>query len=263
MPALNEAPSLTRRLARMNLARLRALLGRNPQVAAECVYAIATEGCAAAQLCYGRMLLAGTGVAPDPRAAYRWFRRAAASGDREAINMVGRCLDNGWGVPADPAAAARHYQRAADAGCSWAQYNLGHLYLDGRGLRCDPGKAFACYRSAALQEHARGMNLLARCHEEAWGTPKNAEAAAHWYRRSAERGYFRGQYNWATVLLRAGRIDEAAHWFERAANGGTDRVRLAVVVLARASGVARLQALAEQLTRSGKESRCSYASQSC
>ena len=72
------------------------------------------------------------------------------------------------------------------------------------------------------------MNLVARCCEEGWGTARDLDAAALWYRRSAEGGYFRGQYNWATLLLRRGYAAEAAYWFERAATGGSAGVREAV-----------------------------------
>ena len=75
------------------------------------------------------------------------------------------------------------------------------------------------------------MNLLGRCCEEGWGTARDMAAAADWYRRSAEGGYFRGQYNWASVLLKAGRDEEAAHWFECAVAGGTPAVREAVLEL--------------------------------
>jgi TPR repeat protein len=72
------------------------------------------------------------------------------------------------------------------------------------------------------------MNLLGRCMEEGWGTTRDLAGAAAWYQRSAEAGYFRGQYNWATMLLTAGRKDEAAKWLERAASGGTADIRNAV-----------------------------------
>ena len=32
------------------------------------------------------------------------------------------------------------------------------------------------------------MNMAGRCHENGWGTPKDNEIAADWYRRSAEQG---------------------------------------------------------------------------
>jgi uncharacterized protein len=222
--------SITSLLAQMSGPRLRALFAQEAHRAAEWVYAIATEGLPKAQLCYGRMLLEGTGVPKDFVKAFKWFQRAAAGGDVDAVNMAGRCLDNGWGTAEDPAAAAEQYRRAADAGHAWAQYNLGHLYLDGRGVAQDFRLAFAYYRRAAEQQHERAMNLVGRCCEEGWGTPRDPAAAAAWYRRSAEGGYFRGQYNWASVLLKAGRADEAAIWFECAANGGSG-VRQAVMEL--------------------------------
>jgi TPR repeat protein len=260
---MRNTPPLTRRLAAMPPAVVRALLARNPGVAAECVYAIAAEGFAPAQVCIGRMLLAGTGMPADRRAAYRWFTRAAGQGNRDAVNMLGRCFENGWGVAADAGAAALHYRCAAHAGCSWAQYNLGHLHLDGRGTPRDPVRAVAWYRAAAGQGHARAMNLLGRCHEEGWGTARDSAAAAAWYRRSAERGYFRGQYNWATVLQGTGRFAEAARWFERAAAGGTEAVRQCVRAAAAASTVPCLRSLADRLPGCNKESRCSSASPNC
>ena len=101
------------------------------------------------------------------------------------------------------------------------------MYLDGRGIAQNQTAAFHYYLKAAEQRHERAMNLLGRCCEQGWGTPRNAAAAADWYRRSAEAGYFRGQYNWASLLREAGRIDEAVVWFERAAAGGNQSVRLA------------------------------------
>jgi TPR repeat protein len=223
--------SIVSLLAQMNTPRLRALFAQDPVRAAEWVYVVAAEGLPAAQVCYGRMLLEGTGIVKDPVSALRWFRRAAVSGDADGINMVGRCLDNGWGTAEDPTAAATEFVRAADAGHAWAQYNAGHMFLDGRGVERDRDRAFAYYAMAAAQNHERAMNLLGRCLEEGWGTVRDETAAAAWYRRSAEGGYFRGQYNWASVLLRAGRCDEAALWFQRAMAGGTAGVREAVVEL--------------------------------
>jgi TPR repeat protein len=228
---MQAAVSIVSLMAQMNTPRLRALFAQDPAKAAEWVYVVAAEGLPAAQVCYGRMLLEGTGMPKDPVSALRWFRRAAVSGDPDAINMVGRCLDNGWGAPEDPVQAAKEFVLAADAGHAWAQYNAGHMFLDGRGVQRDPDRAFAYYSQAAAQNHERAMNLLGRCSEEGWGTRRDLAAAADWYRRSAEGGYFRGQYNWASVLLKAGRDEEAAQWLERAMAGGTPGVRDAVVEL--------------------------------
>lgn len=223
------AHSITSLLAGLSRARLRALFSQTPERAADWVQVTAMEGLPQAQVCYGRMLLEGTGRPKDLPAALAWFRRAAARGDLDALNMVGRCLDNGWGTQEDPAAAAEQYHRAADSGHAWAQYNLGHLYLDGRGVPRDAARAYAYYLRAAEQGHERAMNLAGRCCEEGWGTARDPHAAAAWYRRSAQAGYFRGQYNWASTLLGQGRAAEAAEWFERAAAGGPAAMRQAVM----------------------------------
>jgi uncharacterized protein len=221
--------AFTQLLARWSAPQLRDLLAEDTRLTADIMSALAREGLPQAQVCYGRMLLAGTGLPLDAAAALSWFQRAADTGDLDAINMVGRCLDNGWGRAKDASAAAVHYQRAAESGHAWAQYNLGHLYLDGRGVARDFGRAYAHYLRAAEQRNERAMNLVGRCCEEGWGTARDLARAAVWYRRSAEAGYFRGQFNWATILLRSGRADEASIWFERAANGGTPGVRAAII----------------------------------
>jgi len=169
-----------------------------------------------------------------------------------------RCPQHGRALPRsrlghaeDPAAAAEHFRRAADAGHAWAQYNLGHMYLDGRGLTRDRKLAYLYYSKAAEQQHDRAMNLVGRCLEEGWGTPRNLDAAADWYRRSAEAGYFRGQYNWAGMLLKAGRFEEAAVWFERAAVGGTAAVRRAVAELIARAGAPRALQVSPPISRRG------------
>ena len=185
------------------------------------------------------MLLEGTGLPKDQAAALKWFRRAASSGDMDALNMVGRCLDNGWGTAPDPAAAAEQYRRAADAGHAWAQYNLGHLYLDGRGVAQDFHQAYSYYLRAAEQHHERAMNLVGAMLRRGLGnTARSQKPPPQWYRRSAEGGYFRGQYNWATLLIKQRRFDEAALWFERAATGGSAAVRQAVLDAITAAGAA-------------------------
>jgi hypothetical protein len=63
---------------------------------------------------------------------------------------------------------------------------------------------------------------------------------------------FGGQYNWATVLLKAGELEQAALWFERSATGGTPGVRRAVTALVnelitRGGAMAAFQKLAAHL----------------
>ena len=73
------------------------------------------------------------------------------------------------------------------------------------------------------------MNLVARCHEEGWGTPRDAAAARTWYLRSAEGGYFRGAYNYATILALEGCTAAAKSWFERAAEDAPPATRATIL----------------------------------
>ena len=66
---------------------------------------------------------------------------------------------------------------------------------------------------------APDSTLLGRCREEGWGCEKNPQAAFEWYRRSAEAGYHRAQWNHAAALADRGLRTEAAEWFRRAAEG--------------------------------------------
>jgi len=228
-------------LRRLSPGDFSELLSGDQVEAARWVRAAAVQGITAAQVRMGRMLLEGTGVAKDDAAALRWFMTAARDGDAEAMNMVGRCFENGWGAAVDMEAAASWYRRAAERGDAWAQYNLGHLLLDGNGVAQDPAAAFGWYRQAAGQGHARALNLVGRCLEHGWGTRRDPIAAACAYRQSAEGGYFRGQYNYATLLLAAGRGAEALEWFGRAARGGPPalRVRIAEILAALEAAPAR------------------------
>ena len=203
------------RLSTMNAAELAHTIGGDPAAAAPWVRAAAVHGVTEAQVRLGRMLLHGEGVARDEAAAYRWFLRAAREDDADANNMVGRCHDNGWGVPASDAEATPWYARAAEAGLDWGEYNYAHMLFDGRGgVTMDREAAFALYLSAANRGHIRAMNIVGRCLEAGWGTAADPEAAKPWFRRSAEGGYFRAQFNHAVVLLEQGRAEEARLWFE-------------------------------------------------
>jgi hypothetical protein len=206
-------------LCEMPAEKLHAVLsGEN---AADWIEAAARCGFVEARLRLGRILLEnGANVE-----AFVWFARAARSGDADALNMLGRCYENGWGTPTSMNRAAELYLQAAEAGHAWAQYNLGHLLLDGNGVARDLAGAFRWYARAAGQGHERAMNLLARCYEEGWGVARDAKCARDWYRRSALGGYFRGCYNYATLLAKGGCKVGASVWFERALAAAPEKTR--------------------------------------
>ncbi len=234
-------------LTMMSTSELRALLSAGAASAVPWVRAAAACGVAEAQLRLGRILLEDESGARDEAGAFHLFSAAAQDGDPEALNMLGRCYEHGWGTRADASSAARHYRRAAEAGDAWAQYNLGHLLLDGTGVTRDPAEALHWYRCAACAGHARAMNLVARCYEEGWGVARDCVLARAWYRRSAEGGYFRGAYNYATILAAENCIADAVEWFRRALGGATSQTRGTMLKALQDSAHPAIRALAFEL----------------
>ncbi|MDE2421591.1 MAG: sel1 repeat family protein [Gammaproteobacteria bacterium] len=196
------------------------LSGTSEQVAAGLRLA-AEQGIADAQALLGQLLLDGQGVAVDQVEALQWFRVASESNYPMAINMVGRCIENGWGVEANPADAVGWYKRAAELGLDWGMYNYANMLARGVVIPQDRAEAFRLYNTAVLLGHAKSMNIVGRFVEEGWETPQDSNLAAEWYRRSAEAGDFRGQFNHASKLAEQGKDIEAAAWFRQCASTAT------------------------------------------
>ena len=177
--------------------------------------AAALQGVPRAQAILAQRLLAGEGVDADPAQAVHWFRQAAARDDVEAINMLGRCLENGWGVAADAQLAVYWYRQATAGGLDWGMYNLANLLMSGKGVAADRQAALALYRQAAGLGHAKSVNIIGRFHEEGWDMPADPAQALVWYGQAAVGGDFRGQFNYARLLLERGRVAPAVAWLRR------------------------------------------------
>jgi len=95
----------------------------------------------------------------------------------------------------DLAGAFEWCQRAADGDLAWAQYNLGLMYQKGEGVA--PQRS----RSCALVSAGRIAGLCGRAANGsptfttlAWGYRASYTQAALWYRRAAEQGSARAQF---------------------------------------------------------------------
>ena len=186
----------------------------------------AEAGVAEAQAVYGQMLLDGGGVKRDAAEALRWFRRAAAQQHLMALNMVGRCYELGWGTPVDKAKAADCYRVAAKRGLDWAMYNYATLLTLGEGVAEDKAAALRWFENAAASGNAKAINFIGSFHEDGWVVARDLDRAADCYRRAAEGGDFRGQFNHARMLIGRGAMDLALLWLRRSAAGGTERFRV-------------------------------------
>ncbi len=179
------------------------------------VRAAAFRGVAEAQLIYGQMLLDGKVIERNAAAAFSWFERAAKGGNVMAINMVGRCLDQGWGVAASPHLAAPWFLKAAERGLDWGMYNYATLLILGRGVSEDRLLGLYWLRKASELGHAKSINLIGGFYEDGWVVQSDRAVARDYYRRAADGGDFRGQFNYARFLIQEGDLIGALHWLRK------------------------------------------------
>lgn len=138
-----------------------------------------------------------------------WFRRAADTGDSEAMSTLGQLLRRLGRVEA----AEHWYRRAAEAGNTSAMARVGYLLRQSGRL----AEAAQWYRPAAAGGDMQAMNSLGDLLVQA----EQAEEAERWYRRAAEVGSALGMANLGVLLTRSGHEEEAESWLRRGAEAGS------------------------------------------
>ncbi|WHO37648.1 tetratricopeptide repeat protein [Sphingobium sp. AP49] len=208
-------------LTTMTESERAAALAGPPEEVARLLLEAAEAGHGEAQLLVGQLCLDGKGLAQDPVAALRWFGRAAQGGNAMAMNMVGRCCDHGWGTAIDKGLAAQWYEAAASHELDWGLYNLATLHALGEGVPQNRATALTLFQRAAAMGHAKSINMIGGFYEDGWIVPHDMDQAADHYRRAAEGGDFRGQFNHARMLIAQGDQDGARLWLDRMAQTAT------------------------------------------
>ncbi len=198
-----------------------AILAGPPERAAAWLRAAAEGGITEAQLVLGQMLLDGKGVERDPEQAVSWFNRAAKDNHPMALNLLGQCYQHGRGVAPNAGMAAYWHRLAAQAGLDWGMYNYATALALGSGVEMDRAQAFQWLSKAAALGHAKSINILGGFFEDGWEVEADIERAFDHYRRAAEGGDFRGQFNYARLLAERGRMQEALAWLEKVPDTAT------------------------------------------
>jgi len=145
----------------------------------------AQGGDAAAQHELATRLREGDGIAENLADSLHWYRKAAESHHRDAINDLGSMLFNGIGCEADPTEAFKWYEMAAKAGHPVACYNLGKRYLHDR---VDLKQAFDWFREAAKHNHMEAICEVGTMYRFGHGTNRNLIAAADFHVIAAKQG---------------------------------------------------------------------------
>ncbi len=148
----------------------------------------ANRGIVAAQIYVGVLYSVGQGVVQDYNQAFKWFERAAAQGDPEALTSLGGLYYHGNGVELDYAKAFSLYEKAAAAGSRQAMYNLGQLYSQAKGVARDYGRAREWYEKAAAAGDESAMSNLGQLFQNGWGVVRDYGKAREWYEKAANAG---------------------------------------------------------------------------
>lgn len=109
--------------------------------------------------------------------------------DVETLIRIGECYEKGIEVEENLFTAFRYYEKAAKTGDATALNKLGNMYAQGRGCMKDSYKAAQCYKAAAEKGNKYAQHNIAFCYWDGMGVEKNHDLAIMWMRRSAEQGY--------------------------------------------------------------------------
>ncbi len=120
---------------------------------------------------------------------------------------------------------AEELRSAAKAGDPWAQLNLGAAYDHGlAGIPRDPRQAMTWYRRAAEQGLAKAQFNLAHCLVTGCDGHTDSAEARHWMGRAAAQDMADAQFLYGVMLAEGlgGAVDrtEARYWLQRAASVG-------------------------------------------
>ena len=105
-----------------------------------------------------------------------------------------------------------------------AMFQQARALLRGEGVKKDAAHAFQLMQSAADLGHADAMGGLGYFYSQGISVPKDPEKALEWFRKGAEKGSAKSQYNFGTSLMKAHeqqpdekQAAEAIEWVRKAA----------------------------------------------
>jgi len=142
----------------------------------------AEAGNVRAEFDLARLYHNGDFIAPDLKAAFKWYSRAAEKGHSGAQYFIGTMYAKGEAVRQDYYRAAEWYRLAANLGRhADAQLELGNLYFRGRGVPHGYAEALNWYKKAAGQGHPVAQHLLGAMYAEGWAGAFDPVEAYKWF----------------------------------------------------------------------------------
>lgn len=212
-PAASDIPALEQR-ARSGDAQAQFELGRayfrgqgvakNVPKAEDLLSESAKAGNADAMVGLGFLSLSGEIGPKDESKAVEWFRKGAAAGSLKAKFNLGLMLRQGKSIEPSNEESLELLHEAAQGGLPEARSYLGQLYFTGDRLaERDRKLSYRFAREAAEAGDSACENIMGIFSRDGFAEAKVAKdrgRAIEWFRRSAQQGHAKGQYNLATIM---------------------------------------------------------------
>jgi len=162
---------------------------------------LAEQGNISALYHLGRMYQNGWGVARNMPLAVNYFKAADESFYLPAATQLGKILlSNKDGIPTNPKKAINLLKKAALSGDTEALFELGNASVSGLGGEPNYNHAYGFYLMAALKGDEKAQFQLGQLYLTGFGIPQNYQRALVWFTRSANQGYVRAQLELAYQL---------------------------------------------------------------
>ena len=143
------------------------------------------ESCRLLAICYQH----GIGTEQNIKDAFKWFGKAIAIGDDEALYDMGVIYRDGYFAQQDYEEAAYWFRKAAQHNHPLAQLNIGRLFEEGNGVLPDLRIAAENYWRAAEQDVPEAQYRYAEMCRDGRGIPKDMKKARYWFDRAAKHNY--------------------------------------------------------------------------
>ena len=151
---------------------------------------LARQGDAGAQFVVGGMYYKGQGTDPDQRQGFFWLLKAAEQGvsSPESLAIIGTMYLQGIGVPQNYQEAVKYFERAAAQDNLQAIKNLAYMYYNGLTGKADYKKALHLYRQAAQLGDDESQSNVGMMYAGGLGTGVDRVHAYAWYSLAASQG---------------------------------------------------------------------------
>lgn len=166
----------------------------------------------------------GYGIHQSHEEAFKWYRKAAKSGNMHALFNLGVVYSKGCGIPQDYEKAVKVFQLGGEAGDSEAQYQIGVAYYFGKGIRQSYFQAVTWFQKAALQGHKGAQYNLGCAYSNGEGVSQCHEEASKWFEKAAVGGDLDAQHQLGRVYSLGKGVSQsyskALFWLREAAGQG-------------------------------------------